>query len=155
MKIRSTFSRIVFLLWTYRRKDKAPQFCKRAEVYSASHCKLFCYKISSLYLRTRKKLTLTSFLWWYSHVDWQIVAIYQHMSFHPRRGQTSGTLALEMLCINYTWIMVTDITLVHCMWHSSMVRQRDGGQCPDLEAGGIRDMTVCGSCLVNMFTAEY
>ena len=51
--------------------------------------------------------------------------------------------------------MVTDITLVHCMWHSSMVRQRDGGQCPDLEAGGIRDMTVCGSCLVNMFTAEY
>jgi len=38
-----------------------------------------------------------------------------HNAFHPRRGQSLESLALEKLCINYSCKMVTDITLVHCM----------------------------------------
>ena len=64
----------------------------------------------------------------------------------------AGTPCQRKLCILRWQRSEKREKYVQC---SRMVSERDGGECWHLEAGGIRDITVCGSCLVNMFTAEY
>ena len=116
IKIRSKFPQLFPHVCIYRRKDKAPHLYKRTAVYSASHYRLFCNQISSIYSR----------VWKYTYIPkcsgvvqsrqlTNSCYITAHNAFHPRIGQSSGTLALRKLCTNYTCKIVTDIKSGYCM----------------------------------------
>ena len=85
-------------------------------MYSASHYKLPCIQIYSLYSRVWKSTHISMFSRMVQSCrlvsSWYIKA---HKAFRTKRGQPSGTLSLEKLCKNYTCVMVTDMTLTYCM----------------------------------------